>query len=462
MTHDTPIIATHIPRRLPEQVMRLARMGSAHQGRLSFMRTLLRRLKRDNWTFERTLWEIDNQGVGCAVYQAKGPERTYSLIASAHDLSPEQRSERVIAEAWDATFTLFDGVPDEADLQRLIQNVPKQEVGRISSSELSLLQANRSVRLFDYVADTLAAGQQPEQAQIESVGYLMRTTAVYGSGKFGAADRDLICQREELAGPFQAEMLSVWLIRAFTLDLVEHMAAVKGGDQAVTLEPALRRSIGVGNSNGLGMAPFLMNSPMLLNNWIMAREEAIARVRSIRQVDDESFEWFRKFLARSWINAQQWPSEHPLQQSKIVGLKSDIRRLQVYLIPFKHQPDYGWDRLYRWAERSLSLEGQEMLAMLMLEPYPELVDGLTGCMNADEQCLPVIDAQMTVAEMSAWLVKYYGWALKLDFSPDESRSRFRCASEEKLEPRPGEPFTEEGGELEQPLCIGWYINQLAG
>lgn len=452
---------THIPRRPPEQVMRLARMGSAHQGRLSFMRTLLRRLKRDNWTFRRTVWDIDNQGVGRAVYQAKGPERTYSLVAFAHDLPPEQRSDRVIAEAWDATFALFDGVPDEADLNRLQQNVPKQEAGRVSSSELSLSRANRSVRLFNYVADTLAAGQQPDAAQIESVGYLMRTTAVYGSGKFGAADRDLIWQREELAGPFQAEMLSVWLTRAFTLDLVEHMAVVKGGDQAVTLEPVLRRSIGVGNSTGLGMAPFLMNHPLLLNNWIMAREEAIARVRSIQQVDDASFDLFRKFLARSWINAEQWQSEHPLQQPKITAVKSDIRRLQAYLIMFKHQPDYGWDRLYQWSERSLSLEGQEMLTMLMLEPYPELVDGLTGCMNADEQYLPVINAQMTVADMSAWLAQYYDWALKLDFSPDESRSRFWYVSEEKLEPRLGERFEEDGGELEQPLCIGWHVHQLA-
>ena len=41
-----------------------------------------------------------------------------------------------------------------------------------------------------------------------------------------------------------------------------------------------------------------MNHPMLLNNWMMAREEAIARVRSIEQVAPEDFELFRKFLAR--------------------------------------------------------------------------------------------------------------------------------------------------------------------
>ena len=55
-------------RRPPEVVMRLARMGSFHQTRLSFMRTLLRRLKREQWHFKRNLWAIDKQGFGRAVY----------------------------------------------------------------------------------------------------------------------------------------------------------------------------------------------------------------------------------------------------------------------------------------------------------------------------------------------------------------------------------------------------------
>ena len=34
-------------------VMKLARMGSFHQSRLSFMRVLLRRLKAENWQFRK-------------------------------------------------------------------------------------------------------------------------------------------------------------------------------------------------------------------------------------------------------------------------------------------------------------------------------------------------------------------------------------------------------------------------
>ncbi|MDD9923264.1 MAG: hypothetical protein OXQ92_13475, partial [Boseongicola sp.] len=215
---------TPIKRRPPEQVMRLARLGSLHQSRLSFMRILTRRMAREAWKFTRTQFDIDATGVGHAIYTVHTPDRQYSLVAFAHDLPPEKRSDRVIAEAWDATFALFDGEPTEDDIERLSKNVPKQEAGRVSETELTLSRANRSVRLWEHVVERLAAGVQPDMEMIRDVGYLMRTTAVYGSGKFGAADRDIIADRNEMQAPFQAEMLTVFLIRTFVRDLVEHMA----------------------------------------------------------------------------------------------------------------------------------------------------------------------------------------------------------------------------------------------
>jgi hypothetical protein len=70
----------------------------------------------------------------------------------------------------------------------------------------------------------------------------------------------------EFLAPFQIEMLTVYLIRAFVMDLVEHMARLRAPETAVPLEPELRRRFGIGNSTGLGMAPFLINHPVLLNN----------------------------------------------------------------------------------------------------------------------------------------------------------------------------------------------------
>jgi len=435
--------------------MRLARMGSFHATRLSFMAALLRRLAREGWRFSRPLWQIDAAGVGRAVYTVTGPERAYSLVAFAHDLPAAMRSDRVIATAWDATFALYDGVPGAADLDRLAANVPLQEAGRVTDRELSLSRANRSVRLFEHVVARLAAGRQPDPAEIEAVGYLMRTTAVYGSGKFGAADRAAIADRPELRGPFQAEMLSVWLTRAFTLDLAEHLAAARGGDRAVRIAPDLRRRIGVGNSTGLGMAPFLMNHPVLLNNWMMAREEALARVRAQAHATPETVAGFRAALKAARENARGWTSEHPVQRDKLAALNADLTLLaETAADETIFAGERPWNRLWLCGERTLSIEGQEALLSLMLEPHGALVDPLADCMDADEDAAFRIDGAMSTDRLAEILRARYAWALDTDHAAPQNCARFWYVSEEKLEPRLGERHAEPGAEHEQPLSIG--------
>jgi len=440
--------------------MRLARMGSFHQTRLSFMRTLLRRLKREQWRFKRNRWEIDAQGFGRAVYTVYGPERAYSLVAFSHDLPDHLRSDRVIATAWDTTFALYDGIPDTADLDRLEQNVPKQEAGRISDSEISLSRANRSVRLWQHVVESLAAGEQPNREQLESVGYLVRTTAVYGSGKFGAADRLTIAERPEVSGPFQAELLSVWLTRAFAIDLVEHIAAARGGDEAVVLDPDLRRHIGVGNSTGLGMAPFLINHPALLNNWMMAREEAFARVRALQNAEAGAIAVFKHEYERARDNVVHWHSQHPIQIEKLAALRADFEQMDAYIAGHTLADDHPWDRFYRWAEDRLTLEGQEQLLSLMVEPYGALVDDLTQCMDADEHLSFFIDGAMPLARLREILESRCQWALEVDYDEPANRARFWYTSAEKLEPRVGERFDEPGAEYELPLAVGYDIKRL--
>jgi hypothetical protein len=442
--------------------MRLARMGAAHPTRLSFLRQMLRRVQQEGWQFDRPVWEFDARGQGRAVYRAIGPERTYSLVAFGHDLPDEMRSDRVIATAWDATFTLFDGTPDAEDLERLALNVPVQEAGRVSPRELSLSRANKSVRLFDHVVARLAAGQQPDAAELTETGYLMRTTAVYGSGKFGAADRARIAGRPEMRAPFQAEMLSVWLTRAYTVDLVEHLARVRGGALAVPLAPELRRMLGVGNSTGLGMAPFLVRHPVLLNNWMMAREEALARVRAKATATPETLAGFEVALKAAQVNAQGWQSGHPVQQARLLELRDGLAAVCAHLCAgWDPHGDHPWDALWRWAEGLLPLEAQEALAAAMIEPHGDLVDGLADCMAADEDSAFGIDGAMTVARARAILSERYGWAMALDHDTPEGCARFWYVSEEKLEPRLGERAAEPGAERELPLDISRQAAALA-
>jgi hypothetical protein len=440
--------------------MRLARLGASHPTRLSFMPALLRRIEQERWGFERRAWTLDARGVGHAVYTVTGPERAYSLVAFAHDLPDDQRSDRVIATAWDATFTLFDGVPSEADLARLAANVPHQEAGRVSDRELTLARANRSVRLWQHVVDALAQGQQPEADELMRVGYLMRTTAVYGSGKFGAAERSLNAHRPELSGPFRAEMLTVWLIRSFTLDAVEHMARQRGGDCAVALAPDLRRRLGVGNSTGLGMVPFLFHHPALLDRWITRREQALARVRALPDASAQARKDFTEAWQQACDNAAMWHSEHPLQVEKIKALREDLQRLGAHIEHHDWQAHRPWDALFQWGQAHLSLEGQEQLLALLLAPHGAWVDDLAEDMALDEGPSFDINGAMPLSELRSLVERDYAWALALDFAPDAARGRFWYVSEEKLEPRLGERHSEPGSDLELPVCTAEHVQRL--
>lgn len=433
------------------EVMRLARMGAFHQTRLSFMRQLTRRMAAEAWTFERPVFEIDARGVGHALYQVETGARTYTLVAFAHDLPKEARSDRVIAEAWDATFTLFDGVPTEADITRLRANVPLQEAGRISARELTLLRANRSVRAWTLVQEALAAGQQPDPAALAKVGYLMRTTAVYGSGKFGAADRSTYAERPEFSAPFQAEMLSVYLTRIFVRDLVEHMARQAGGARATRLDPQIAQGLGIGNSTGLGMAPFLINHPVLLHNWIQARETAIARVCALPRATPAAQALFLRLLDASVEMAADWHSNHPAQAQKNIGLRQDLARTAAWLGTGPLSGADPFARLMAWARAHLDLEAQECLASLMLEPYPELCDPLCAQMSDQTEGYVPIDGRQTIGALRASLTDTYGELLTRDYTAPEECARAWYVSAEKLEPRLGERLHEPIEPFEQPL-----------
>ena len=451
---DLQTQSTDIELRSPSTVLRLDRMGSMHQTRLSFMRVLLRKMAAENWNVTRRLWEVNSDGVGVAVYTAVGPLRTYSLVIFSNDLDPSKRSDRVIAEEWDATFTLADGIPSDADISRLKENVPLQEAGRISETELSLSRANRSVRLFDYVRQELAAGRQPLARELDKVGYLMRTTAVYGSGKFGALDRRFIADREEFASPFQTELMAVYMIRIFSVDIVEHLASADSPDTAVTLDKNLRRSLGIGNSTGLGMAPFIVNHPVLFHHWMIAREKALQEVRRVSRAKPESIELLKSLVQRQQSGIADWNSEHPLQLQKVAAFKSDLdllkKRTDSYDLTSVELP---WNGLYEWAEDNLSLEGQEYLVTLLTELYPELTDRYAAQMSADEDGCFTINGQQKISELTSIINTHYKFAFDVDFSEKSANARFWYASEEKLEPRVGERFEEPGAEREHPLAI---------
>ena len=274
------------------------------------------------------------------------------------------------------------------------------------------------------------------------------------AGRCSAADSEAIAIRPEFLPPFQVEMLTVWLIRAFVLDLVEEMARQRAPDTATVIAPDLRRQIGIGNSTGLGMAPFLISHPILFNNWIMAREEALARVRAIDRSTPQTQARFHAILARARQALGLWRSDHPVQIARLADLRADLDRLATHMAATDLTQPYPWDGLWRWGARHLSEEGQEMLLSLLLEPHGDVVDGLACCMSAQESDGFVIDGAMTVGRLRTILGEVYGWAHDLDWQAPEAQARTWYVSAAKQEPRLGETLHEDLGDYAQPLAPG--------
>ena len=443
----------------PKILMKLSKLGSFHQSKLSFLRSFLNEFK--DWEYRRDLFNLNQNGYGRAVYSFSKNNRTYSLICFANEIKDEERSDRVIATKWDAAFTLHDGIPTDQDIDRLANEVPKQEVGRLSYKELTLSRANKSLRLFNYVVDCLSNGQQPDVNNLSKVGYLYRTTAVYGSGKFGLADRFRIKNRDEILGPFRLEMMLVYLVRQFTFDQVNHIAKNRNPGLAVQLDPNICRNLGIGNSTGLGMAPFIVNHPELLNNWIFARETALKKIRQIEKVSNKDFNIFKDCLIKSLKNVTSWHTESEYQNNKIKSLLNDLEKFIDFLNKgsLENKP-FLFNEIYTWIEDNLNDECIEYIVSMMMEPYDNIVNPLLKNMSADEELSFNIPIDRTVEELRSIIEKNYPDILKIDFSKNENNQNFWFISKNKEEPRLADRYKDHGSDLEQPLAIARDIKKL--
>ncbi|MDC0328725.1 hypothetical protein OAN08_04195 [Candidatus Pelagibacter sp.] len=449
----------NIPLRDPNLVMKLSRLGSFHQSKLSFLRSFLKEFK--DWEYKRDLFNLNEHGYGEAVYSFKKKNRVYSLICFANELDENERSDRVIATKWDTAFTLFDGVPAKQDIKRLKNEVPKQEFGRLSFKELTLSRANKSVRAFNHVVERLSQGDQPDRELLDKVGYLYRTTAVYGSGKFGLADRFRIKDRKEIYGPFRLEMMLVYLVRQFTFDQVNHVAKNKNPKKAVKLDPEICRNLGIGNSTGLGMAPFIVNHPTLLNNWIFARETSLKKIREIKNISNSEIELFLDCLKKSVKNITSWNTESEYQTVKIKSLLTDLNKFIIHLDKeFNFKQDFAFNEMYLHLEKKYCEECIEYVVSMMMEPFDDIVTPLIQKMSSEEAKYFNIPTERTVAELRTIIENKYSKILNIDFSKKENNLNFWFISKNKEEPRLANRFDEDGSDLEQPLAIARDIKKL--
>jgi len=253
----------------------------------------------------------------------------------------------------------------------------------------------------------------------------------------------------------------VYLVRQFTFDQVNHVAKSKNPKKAVNLDINICKGLGIGNSTGLGMAPFIVNHPTLLNNWISAREISLKKIREIKTISEKDKNLFLECLKKSIKNITSWNTESEYQINKIKSLLKDLNEFIVYLDnEFNFEQDYAFNELYLYLEKKYCEECIEYVVSMMMEPYDDITSPLIKEMSSEEEKYFNIPTERTVEDLKLILEKKYPDILTIDFTKDENNLNFWFISKNKEEPRLANRFDEVGAELEQPLAIARDIKKL--
>lgn len=418
------------------------RLGAFWASPLSFSRSLLRDLARRGCTVAREAFALDERGEGHAIYRVTigGVVLTYYVLSFS--VPEEEKTDRVIGVKWDVMASLLAGPPSAARLAELRQELPKQKVGRAEADTLVWLRANKSVRAFRHTVERLAQGGQPDPAILLSTGYLLRTTAFYANGKLGTISFAGLRQLGVLCEPYHAQIMSAWLLREFSADLVAHLARAINPD-AAGLSPEWRRMIGVGNSAGVGVVPFLLRHPDIIARWIRAQETMLGAARARPAAPDDA-ERLLTLLER----AARYHDALPEQGSGFApgeAVAADLRRAVETLrgmlpgmspgesrVEPRFEPCFAWAALCDWAAENLGAEAQEALHVALLELFPDLVQAAQPTLTAGEE--PAIDPGMRADALAARLAEKFAWVDDA-LAAQDRRDVFWYRSDEAGEPR---------------------------
>jgi len=443
--------------RSADVVMNPTELGSARLTRHSFSRSLIRSASSGRWKVTRRLWDMDSQGSGKAIYRVEAGGQLIELILFSHVIAEEMRTDRVIAEDWDVTGALVEREITPEDMDILAANVTRQEEGRADDLTLVWGRANRSERFFDYVVDRLAAGQQPDPSVMSDAAYIMRSTAFYGNGKWGLRDFDGLDPQGPLSVPFRAQILSAWLFREFSADLVEHCAAAKS-NSAVALSREWRRFLGLGNATGLGLVPYAIRHPQVLDAWTALRELPLANAMG-QDWAPQSTEWTRvcALLERSirFFDQKRSFSTEPYLTGPEIA--TGLAQLLAVSLEYKESGTINGQSIAEPARElhalaaHLSIEVRQIVDSVLIEIDSSLdseIESMLMCVDRTR-----VQAGMSIGELRQIFTKEYAWALAMDFEDPRHTAKFWFYSASSGEPRRGVRGTDRGERTEHPVGI---------
>jgi len=439
-------------------------LGTARQTRHSFARQLIRHAHQDGWKVTRRVWDLDEQGCGTAIYSVAMGFHVVELVIFSQVIDESLRTDRVIAQDWDVTSALVDGLFAASDIDDLRRQVTRQEEGRANDRTLIWGRANRSQRFFDYVVECLAEGRQPESENVSDSAYILRSTAFYGNGKWGLRDFEGIDAEHPLATPYRAQMLAAWLLREFSADLAAHCAAQRSS-RAVDLDTPWRRFLGLGNATGLGMVPYVIRHPQVLDAWVGLRELPLANALA-QAWGSSSAEWSRVcalleraqkyFVQKKSFSTEPYPSGPELAES--------LGEVLAWAIEYRDQGTIRESSCSHPAEtlHSLAAERGTEVRQIVDSVLVEIDPSMDGDIEALLPCVDrtALDPRMTVGELRELVTKNYGWSAEFDFSQKTETEKFWFYSQNNQEPRRGRRNKDKGLVTEHPVGIAFEAHQL--
>jgi hypothetical protein len=424
------------------ELMTPPRLSALQPTLLSFSRSLLRRMIRERWGIERRVFELDAKGRGDAVYEIDAGTRKFSFVVFAFEpAKPEERTDRIIGHHWDMMAALLEGEATRERIEHTRRELPKLYSGRAAQGSLVWARSNRSLRLFNHVVDALAEGGQPDVGLLADVCYILRNTGLDANGTFGTRSFLSYGEDHPLRIPYHAQMLSAYMMREFSADLANSMAAAKSPG-AATLDPAVRRFLGLGNSSGLGLVLWVNNHPRLVARWLELRERALDHAKAARIAPGHpQVQRLRDLLARCIRFREQDRIGYNAFASS-AAIAEDLERIAKLVEEYAAsgtiagQPvDRPWRALCEAAAVRVRREGLEQLHALLVDLDPEYVDRINPG-HVTSESLDVIP-DMPAADLREILRVQYDWALQTDMEAEGARRYFWYKSIEAEEPRRG-------------------------
>lgn len=419
-----------------DELMRVACLENMKASRLSFADLLLRKMTAGGWSIRRLSASCDAEGAAKFVYRIDAEGHAFTYIARAYPWDGvEKVGRRSDGANRDMFGALFLNLADETRIAKEFATFDMKAEGemRTDADVMGWTPANRSSRHFDQVVDALAAGRQPDMAD---VGYLMRNGGFQASGRNGSVSFQGIPEGHPLGHPFFPDLFAIYLVRLVSIDLANAVARTRN-PHAARLDPARARLLGIGNSSGQGMCVALQRWPNWVASWVSVRELSLAYAKS-RPVDEAGRATMRASLARArkiYARTEPQSEDYVAPNEAIVA---DLEAIEGWLDAAEGE----WQDLADRVAARFGGETREEFNSLLIDTVPEFCDAVAPYLAAEAAAVRRIDPRMRVGDLRALLARNYRWALMADRTLAATHQHFWYHSVDNGEQRRGERIVD--------------------